>query len=36
MALDWALTAWGMDGEVSVEILLKDKDEWNFIDRDDN
>ena len=36
MSLDWALTAWGFDGEVSVEILLKDKDTWNFIEKDDS
>lgn len=36
MARDWALTAWGVHGEVSVEILLKDKDQLNFIERDDS
>ena len=36
MSLDWALTAWGFDGEISVEILLKDKDTWNFIEKDDS
>ena len=36
MAIDWALTAWGMQGAVSVDILGKDKDEWNFIEREDS
>ena len=35
MAVDWALTAWGMQGPVTVELYGKAKDEWNFIERDD-
>ena len=37
MSKDWALTAWGENGEISVVINGKGTtDHWPLIDRDDN
>ena len=37
MSKDWALTAWGEDGQVSLFINGKgDSDQWPLVDRDDS